>query len=245
MVAPKLILGQWRLRKLSHDQCVQDLLSARDPSSIRLIEVVETVRRMERERQEAATRDALLGTLEAGLGAFRSHASIEEFQSQFAAAHQERPAWRFKFLLLRGRSRMGKSQKAMSLYGIKGSLLVNCQGLKSDLPSLRSATKGNIKCIVFDEISAEQVLANKLVFQAGPWPVTLGQSACGQHAYALNVYALPMICCSNDFKTTEADGLSKEQAQWLKENMLEASPPSDAPWFWPKPSQDDQPMLPQ
>ena len=140
---------------------------------------------------------------------------------------------------------MGKSQKAMSLHGIKWSLVVNCQGLNSSLPSLRVVGTKDIRCIIFDEISAEQVLNNKLVFQAGPWPVTLGQSACGQHAYSLNLYALPMICCSNDFKTTEKDGLSPDAAQWLGENMWEASPPPGSAWFWSDPSEEKENVLPQ
>ena len=140
---------------------------------------------------------------------------------------------------------MGKSQKAMSLHGIKWSLVVNCQGLDSSLPSLRVVATKEIRCIIFDEISAEQVLNNKLVFQAGPWPVTLGQSACGQHAYSLNLYALPMICCSNDFKTTVKDGLSPDAAQWLGENMWEASPPPGSAWFWSDPSEDKENVLPQ
>ena len=140
---------------------------------------------------------------------------------------------------------MGKTQKAMSLHGIKYSLVVNCQGLQSSLPSLREVAGSDVQCVIFDEVSAEQVLANKLVFQAGPWPVTLGQSACGQHAYSLNLYALPMICCSNDFKTTVQDGLSPDAAQWLGENMWEASPPESCAWFWPSPAAADVPILPQ
>lgn len=241
---PKLIMTQWRLRKLSHDQCIQELLSTRDPSCVRLIELVETVRRLERERDEKDERESLLTRLEAGLGAFRGHPNVTKFMQQYENARSSQPAWRFKFLLLRGRTRMGKSQKAMSLYGVQGTLLVNCQGLGSSLPSLRSVVPGQTLCIVFDEISAEQVLANKLVFQAGPWPVTLGQSACGQHAYSLNLYALPMICCSNDFKTTEADGLSKDAAEWLHGNMLEASPPKDGAWYWPAPAAQQAPVLP-
>ena len=244
LVNPKLIITQWRLRKLSHEQCLEDLLSTRDPSSIRLMEFVEAVQRRERERDETLEREMLLSTLEAGLGAFRGHPNITKFEKQYQQARSGKPAWRFKFLLLRGRTRMGKSQKAMSLRGVRGTLLVNCQGLGTSIPSLRAVVPGKTMCIVFDEITAEQVLANKLVFQAGPWPVTLGQSACGQHAYSLNLYALPMICCSNDFKTTEADGLSKDAVDWLEGNMLEASPPEQDAWFWPAPTAQEEPVLP-
>ena len=139
---------------------------------------------------------------------------------------------------------MGKSQKAMSLFGIAHTMVLNSQGLQTTLPSLRSVVPEQIRCIVFDEISAEQVLANKLVFQAGPWPVTLGQSACGQLAYSLNLYAMPMVCCSNDFKTSQADGLSEDAEAWLRENMFEASPPEGLAWFWEAAFSSDRPILP-
>ena len=246
IVHPKLIISQWRQRKLSHQQCLEDLLESRDPSAIRLSDFVNAVRQRERERVEEAARNQLLGSLEVSLGAFRGHANIDKFLRQYDEASAGKPFWRFRFLLLRGRSRMGKTQKAMSLYGIKCSMVVNCQGLQTTLPSLRAVAGSEIKCIIFDEVSAEQVLANKLVFQAGPWPVTLGQSACGQHAYTLNLYALPMVCCSNDFKTSEEDGLSADAAQWLAENMLEASPPESCAWFWPSESEPPPvPILPQ
>ena len=244
VVSPKLILSQWRARKLSHEQCVQDLQLARDSFSVRLIELVRNIQRMETEEIQHHRQQAILAELEAGLGACRDHCNIDEFLQKYVSANAGRPSFRFKFLLLRGRSRMGKSQKAMSLFGIAHTLVLNCQGLQSTLPSLRSMDRDHIRCIVFDEISAEQVLANKLVFQAGPWPVTLAQSACGQHAYSVNLYAMPMVCCSNDFKTSQADGLSEDAESWLRENMFEASPPEGLPWFWERSSSSDRPPLP-
>ena len=232
MVSHKMIIGFWRVRKLSHEQCIEDLLLSREPSCLRLISLVENVRIMETDKARGASRACLLSLLVASLGAFRAHKNIDCFLAQFIEA-QTKPCFRFKTLLLRGRSRMGKSQRAVSLFGVHGSLIVNCQGLNSSLPSLRHFIRGQTLCIIFDEISAEQVLANKLIFQAGPWPVTLGQSACGQHAYTLDLYAIPMICCSNDFKTTVQDGLSVEAADWISENILEASPPEGLAWYWP------------
>ena len=86
---------------------------------------------------------------------------------------------------------------------------------------------------LFDEANHEQVLCNKMLFQAGPWPVTLGQSACGQHAYDLDVYGVPMILCSNDFKLHELDGIAEVDSSWLEANILEASlPVGVAKWYY-------------
>ena len=77
-----------------------------------------------------------------------------------------------------------------------------------------------------DEITEKQVLCNKAFFQAGARSVALGQSACNQFTYSVFVYRLPIICCSNTFKMTEAEGLNAEDADWLKQNVIEAPVPS-------------------
>ena len=106
------------------------------------------------------------------------------------------------------------------------------QGLGSNLPCLREFTKKDYDSIVFDEACHEQVLMNKMLFQAGPWLVSLGQSACGQHAYKLDVYGVPMILCSNNFKMRESEGLTPEESDWLQGNILEAElPPGARVWY--------------
>ena len=72
---------------------------------------------------------------------------------------------------------------ASSLFGFARTLSVNCQGLGTVLPSLRAYTPELYDAIAFDEISKQQVLHNKLVFQCGPAPVELPQSVCNQHMH--------------------------------------------------------------
>ena len=121
--------------------------------------------------------------------------------------------------------RLGKSQNAKSLFGMKHTPIVNGQGLESALLSLRLVSE-DTRCKVFHAISAKQVLANHMVFQAGPRPVTLGQSVLGQHAYSLNLHARPRICCSTDFQISTVEGLSEDAVAWLDENVPEVSTPA-------------------
>ena len=183
------------------------------------------------EREAAAERAALISSrfvrLEGSLFEFRQHAVIDRFLQQYRDV-ENAVAFRFKALLLRGKTRSAKTQKAASLFSYKRSLLVNMQGLGPNLPSLRAFHKNKYDCIIFDEASHMQVVANKMLFQAGPWPVTLGQSACGQHAYELDVYGVPMILCSNNFKLHVSDGLDAEESEWLRGNIMEAELPSGA-----------------
>ena len=85
---------------------------------------------------------------------------------------------------------------------------------------------------MFDEIDEGQVLANKLVFQAGPWPVHLSQSVCNQHSYAKWFYGCAMILCSNTFRMSSQDGLDDVAAiDWLQSNIVDARLPEGRTWY--------------
>ena len=224
-------MQQWQAHKLTHEQAIEDLYLSRDRGLLGAVQLVTQVM----EREESRARRELIAKrfewLRASMFSFRSHDAIDEFLGQFRDVENS-GGFRFKLLLLRGRTRSAKSQKGASLFGFERTLLVNMQGLGSNLPCLRKLSKKNFDSIVFDEASHEQVLANKMLFQAGPWPVSLGQSACGQHAYELDVYGVPMILCSNDFKLHVHEGLTEEQSSWLRGNILEAVlPPNAHVWY--------------
>ena len=79
---------------------------------------------------------------------------------------------RFRPLLLRGQSRTGKTCQAQSLYGIEDTLLLNCQGFKDCMPSIRGFQRPVHQAILWDEISPAPLCANMLIFQSGPMPMT-------------------------------------------------------------------------
>ena len=227
----RFIMQEWQVRKLSHAQAIEDLYLSRDRGLLAAVNLVTRVM----EQEETAARKERVATrfkrLRASMFSFRSHAVIDEFLGQFRDVENS-AGFRFKLLLLRGKTRSAKSQRAASLFGFERTLLVNMQGLGANLPCLRKLSKKNFDSVVFDEATHEQVLANKMLFQAGPWSVSLGQSACGQHAYELDVYGVPLILCSNDFKLYEHEGLTKEQSSWLRGNILEAVlPPNAEVWY--------------
>ena len=96
-------------------------------------------------------------------------------------------------------------------------------------------------CIVFDEVTSQQVLANKMVFQAGVDPLTLSQSPCNQHAYQVWLYKVPMILCSNFFQKESMNGspMSDEDVDYLKKNIIDASLPEGELWYY---KNDDEVM---
>ena len=88
------------------------------------------------------------------------------------------------------------------------------------------------RAIVFDEIDEGQAFANKLVFQAGPWPVLLSQSVCNQHSYSTWFYGCARILCSNTFRMSSDDGLCDMAAvDWLQSNIVDAKLPEGQTWF--------------
>ena len=110
---------------------------------------------------------------------------------------------------------------AESLWGTKSTLIVQCQGLIDDLPSLRQLDRAQHTCVVFDEASPSQVLSNKAFFQAGRSPVELSQSKCGGFRYRVWPYQLALVCCSNKFPMTIREGLqSPEDEDWLRANCI-------------------------
>ena len=86
---------------------------------------------------------------------------------------------RFRMLVLRGESMSGKSSFANSLFGKENTLLVNCQRLQSELPSLRDFDESKHCCIVFDESVHMQVFNNKNLFQTKENIVARPEQVCG------------------------------------------------------------------
>lgn len=230
-VSCKTVLQNWRARKISHASAKHDLVMCRDPGVIRACAVIDFVVQQEQAAQNKSLLHERLARLQASLGEFVDCPQFRSFWLQFRDTDSA-VQFRFKSLLFVGASRSGKTQRASGFRGMLRSLVVNCQGLQSALPSLREFTKEEYDCIIYDEVTERQVLSNKLVFQSGPKPVTLGQSPCGAFQYTRDLYAVPMILCSNVFKRTLDDGLSQEEVEWLDKNLIVAELPEGAKaWF--------------
>lgn len=240
-VTAKMVHDLWQPGKLSHDAARQALLASRCMGADKMYGLVDWVDRQEQKRQIASSSQVLKEQLEGTLGAFRSHPNILAWQKQYSPEIKSQTL-RFKPLLLQGQSQSGKTRKAISLFGHARTLIVNCQGLKEHLPSLRDFDSERHSCILFDEVSSRQVLANKMVFQGGVDPVTLSQSACNAHSYDVWLHGVPMVLCSNDFQMEDRLGqpMSEDELDWLCANIVDASLPSGVTWFF----EQESPVLP-
>jgi hypothetical protein len=218
-------------------ECIRQLTLTRCSNLASIIENVRHVQQLEFKQEWAQQRRLVTRSLASSALPFLRHEVVEDWKLQYTPAKYgvER---RFKILVLRGASMAGKSSFAESLFGEENTLVVNCQGLETYLPSLRDFDRGIHRCIVFDEATHTQVLNNKSLFQSGKNMVTLSQSRCGGFAYAIWPYQIAMVCCSNLFPVTQAEGLlSAEEEAWMTKNVVVVELPKSACWYIPASSQ--------
>ena len=99
---------------------------------------------------------------------FQEFAEVSEFLAQFDQCRH-----RYKFLVITGPSRLGKTMFARTLAKPGWTTLeLNCAG--GSEPDLRAYRLREHDCIVFDEITAFQVVKQKKLFQAGPFFCGIG-----------------------------------------------------------------------
>ena len=126
--------------------------------------------------------------------------------------------FRFKFLVLEGPSRFGKTTFVKSLLGDDQAVLeLTCSG--GAAIDLKMFERQKHKLILFDEIEAPQVLANRKLFQAGPAPVQLGQSQTGMYCYTVFVYRTMLVCSSNGWSESLCK-LRQSDAAWIEANQV-------------------------
>ena len=150
---------------------------------------------------------------------WKSFPIVEEWKRQYLPASRGGPSIplrRFKFLVLHGPSRFGKSAFAKSLF--PQCLVLQSQTCQE--PYLRPFKRALHASVLFDELDWRVIVSNKLLFQAQNAPVQLAQSKCQQHTYTVRNYAVPLIVCTNKWLhgQTEADA---EDVQWQKANCFE------------------------
>lgn len=227
------IWEMWQQHKMTAAHAMQELLHSRTVTATSMIGRLKEHMAAEEEQRALAMLHHERQLLDTSFQRFRLHPAISVFLAQFNAVQ---PQSRYKSLLLRGPSRCGKTQKALSLFGADSTLSVNCQGVAPHLPSIRAFVRKQHAAILWDEIVESQVLSNKLCFQSGLTPVTLGQSACNQHAYQVILYKIPMILCSNTFRMGDEEGsdLAEEDRDWLSENIVVAELGPGEKWFLDK-----------
>ena len=132
---------------------------------------------------------------------------MDEFLAQFQEAKQ-----RYKFLVLAGPSRLGKTVYARSLAPVGFDCLeINCSsGQEPDIRAYRLSRHG---VILFDEVEATQVVAQRKMFQACASPVQLGCSATNCHSYTVFLWQKRLVLASNKWHSSVASLVPEDEAR--------------------------------
>ena len=200
-------------------QCSRELVRCRDRCAPACLQAIDSIVRRETLidlEHEMASVQASLARQQRG---FISHPSVDAWLSQYAAENYGTKS-RFISLALVGGTQIGKTSKAMSIFGGSHTLKVSCQGLPNGvLPSLGAFDRNRHRAVLFDEARTDQVLTNRELFQSSQYPQKLSQSLCNQHAYSIWNYGTAMILCSNLMATSVEDGLCPEDEEWMGANV--------------------------
>ena len=125
---------------------------------------------------------------------------------------------RQRFLVLDGRSRLGKTQFALQIKGADRTLKVNCAQCLRE-PDLRAFVQGRHEAIIFDEAHCQMVVNCKRLFQAPPFFVQMASSATNCFGYSVCVHRVLLIVCSHNWKA-ELEELPRDDADWLDRNSV-------------------------
>ena len=226
------VLSLWQQGKCDADAALKQLLRSRARGALQAMDNVKITTQKEHLDDQREEIERVQSMLIQSLGAFRPHPRINTFLEQFEQSNYG-VKHRYKPLGLFGGSQIGKSSKALSLFGLHATLKVSCQGLPpGTIPSIQRFDRRIHEAILWDEVRPDQVLGAKEVFQSAPWVVALGQSNCNQFAYDVWLYGIAHILCSNAFPMTEAEGQSTEHADWLSSNIIDVTLPEGQCWYF-------------
>ena len=215
---------------MSDEDCEKDLVRCRDRGAPAALTCLDQIRKRQKILDIEEEVKAVHESIESKQRPFRDHPDIQKFQKQFDPSTYGVQA-RFKMLVLIGDTQQGKTSKAMSLWGSRKTLKLQCGNCPAGaLPSLGSFDRGVHKALVFDEIRVEQVMLFRELFQANQHIQTLGTSACNPYAYCVWVYHTAMILCANSFDV-EDENLSLADRKWLKGNTIIVQLPEGEVWF--------------
>ena len=175
---------------------------------------LETLTREREDELLAEKKSIITQALALELRRFKTVPCQSEFLAQFG-----RIQGRYKFLVLHGPSRTGKTWWARHLFQNPAVVLdVNCASCPE--PDLRSFRPLVHRAILFDEGTPQMVLQQKKLFQCPNADVQLGCSTTNCHAYSVFVSGVALIIATNDWAALVAELPRSDDRDWLAANSF-------------------------
>ena len=205
----------WRKGKIGPEKAIEEIVTWKASNGRKLIEDIEWNENKKVELQGFKERFKVRNHLMAAFKTFRFFTPIQRWRAFYKRSHWGK-ASRFRFLVLVGPSKLGKTNLALSLFGVHYTYVSNAQGVSE--PYLHGYSKRHHKAILLDECTPECVLANKQFFQANADGCTTGHTPSGQYVRYWWLYQVPLIICTNKW-LSEAEKQVGEN-KWLVENSV-------------------------
>jgi hypothetical protein len=149
---------------------------------------------------------------------FKKIWAVEQWKQQYPVTHKPKVVPlepRYKFLVLTGPSRMGKSEFGRQLF--RNTLCIECANVEE--PRLVEWDAAKFDAICFEEASWRMICKNKALYQAGSNIIWLAQSKCQEHAYPIFLHGVPLIILCNDW-LEDACEVDAELVSWCRANSV-------------------------
>ena len=208
-------LAAWQMRKLSTVEARREIIFSRDQVESTLQKLTAATDK-EMESYCEAEKRKVQKLLEApgSLGNFKTIPLVEEWRLWYDRKYYG-VLTRFKFLVLAGDSRYGKTRFACNLWGCARTFVANCQGVTQ--PSLMGYDPRLHRCILLDEPGPELVASCKVFLQAAVEGTEMFQSPTQRFVRWVWVYQVPIIICTNKWISWQDNS---DLARWIRENQV-------------------------
>ena len=200
----------------------------RAEQNVKQLEFVQKERYDEQARIEKVADDAVIVRSQS---AFKVLPEVEEWRRQYSSVSS-----RYKFLVLDGPSRTGKTRFAYSLspppmthhkacngttipvdeHGHTAVFYADCSG---GLPDLRQFRRREHQVLVLDELHPKSAVLVKKIMQASNDCAVLGASPTMQHAYSVNSFRTMIVVTTNTWAAGMV-GMPESDVEWLKANSV-------------------------
>ena len=231
-VTAKMVAELWKQHKLSTAQAMKEVLRTRDNVPKWFTEMLRTHNKESDASMKAAVEKALevhsmsrfkpATPREIGFLKQFPHLPLSKVPGEpgLEPLYSMPQLRRYCFMVYDGRSRTGKTERAVAWWGDAATLVVNAQGTST--PSLRDWDSGTHKAIVYDEGSWLLPSNQRMLFQSGLRQVKMAQSNCNSECYDILLYGVPQLITSNNFWAgwDRTNDEHREARGWLEANMF-------------------------
>ena len=215
-VKPDWIIRMFAAEKMTGDHARDDLIR-QVINADSYLQQLTFVEEYMKERREAKLREEVLYKIMASSKPPRHVDGLSAWEKQW---ENGQTLDRYKFLVLDGETRMGKTRYVQSalVAAPEQALILDCGD--AVIPALKgNFDRAKHTLIMFDEAHASMVMRCKKLFQAGANPVTYGSSPTNAYVHTVWLHGIKLVIGSNCW-AEELKELKESERTWIVQNSV-------------------------